>query len=93
MSATGHLTEYPVPTSNAGVDGITAANDGSLWFTETLANKVGRIDLQGHITESTVPTPNSYPQAISAPPSGASCNPHAIWFAEVNAKKIAEITY
>lgn len=42
---------YPVPTSEAGVRRITTAPDGSMWFTELDANRIGRITRSGAITE------------------------------------------
>lgn len=45
------VTVFPVPTSNAGLGRITTAPDGSMWFVEEDANKVGRITPQGQITE------------------------------------------
>jgi streptogramin lyase len=38
--------------------------DGNLWFTEFMANKIGRITPSGTITEFVVPTASSEPQAI-----------------------------
>jgi len=37
--ATGKITEYDVPTAAAGLLGIAAGPDGSLWFTEQNADK------------------------------------------------------
>ena len=37
------MSEYPVPTPNAGLVKITAGPDGNIWFTERAANKVGRF--------------------------------------------------
>lgn len=45
------VTVYPVPTSSAGLGRITTAPDGSMWFVEEDANKVGRITPSGQITE------------------------------------------
>ena len=43
MTVGGALTEYPVPTPEANVNGITLGPDGALWFTESSADSVGRI--------------------------------------------------
>lgn len=49
---------------------------GGVWFTEILANKLGRIDPgTGEITEFEVPTSDSNPFGIAAGRGG-------IWFAE-----------
>lgn len=43
LSSTGQLTQYPVPTAHAGLGGLTLGPDGNIWFTETTANKIGRL--------------------------------------------------
>jgi virginiamycin B lyase len=45
----------PVPTSEAGLGRIVTAPDGTMWFTEEDANKVGRITPDGQITEFAFP--------------------------------------
>jgi hypothetical protein len=37
------ITEYPIPTTASGPNGIVAGPDGALWFTEHQGNKIGRI--------------------------------------------------
>jgi virginiamycin B lyase len=86
------ITEYPVPTTNVFIQangnpyGITAGPDGALWFTEGMANKIGRITTAGAFTEYPVPTPNSGLDPITAGPDGA------LWFTEGFAMKIGKIT-
>ena len=41
--AAAQITEYPIPTANSGPHGITVAPDGSVWFTEIEAGKIGRL--------------------------------------------------
>lgn len=53
--ASAAATVFAVPTSNAGLDRITTAPDGSMWFVERNANKVGRITTAGQISEYTLP--------------------------------------
>ena len=74
-------------TPNTGACGITAGPDGALWFTETFANKIGRITTTGELSEFLLPTPNSYPSGITAGPDGA------VWFTESdnNGGKIGRI--
>ena len=60
--------------------------DGALWFTETLANTIGRITTAGVITEYPMTTASSSPFGITAGPDGA------LWFTEVGASKIGRIT-
>ncbi|MGH7266700.1 MAG: virginiamycin B lyase family protein, partial [Candidatus Rokuibacteriota bacterium] len=63
--------------------GITAGPDGNLWFTEAVANRIGRITPFGAITEFPVPTPGSTPVGITVGPDGN------IWFTENMGNKIA----
>ena len=49
------MSVVPVPTSNAGLGRITTAPDGSMWFVEENANKVGRITTAGQLQE--IPAP------------------------------------
>ena len=41
--------------------GIVAGPDRNLWFTESVANRIGRITLNGDITEFPIPSPGSGP--------------------------------
>ena len=60
-----------------GLSGITTGPDGDLWFTETMANRVGRINPTTHaIDEFFLPSPSSYPTGITAGPDGE------VWFTE-----------
>jgi streptogramin lyase len=34
----GVITEYPVPTAGSNLNGITAGQDGTLWFAEAAAD-------------------------------------------------------
>jgi virginiamycin B lyase len=49
------VSVYPLPTSNAGVERIVTAPDGSMWFIETEVGKVGRITTSGQIQEFDLP--------------------------------------
>src|ERR1017187_4158007 len=86
------ITEYPVPTTSVFIQangnpyGIAAGPDGALWFTEGIANKIGRITTTGAFTEYPVPTPFSGLDPITAGPDGA------LWFTEGFAGKIGKIT-
>jgi hypothetical protein len=42
---------FAVPTPNAGVNGITAAPDQTIWFTEKSAHKIGVLTSLGRFTE------------------------------------------
>jgi streptogramin lyase len=80
------ITELPaLPTLSSTPYAITKAYDGSMWFTERGANKLGRISTTGVLTEYAIPTANSAPEAIAASPDGY------VWFTERYGKKIGRI--
>ncbi|HEY8313943.1 MAG TPA: hypothetical protein VIG51_07185 [Candidatus Baltobacteraceae bacterium] len=85
------FSSYPIPSAASGVARITRGGDGAMWFTERSANKIGRIAAGGSIVEYAVPTANAGPAGIAGP-NGGACSPSIIWFVEVNAGKIGEIT-
>lgn len=72
------------PTDQAGR--IAVGPDGALWFTESVAGKIGRITTSGVITEYAIPTASGYPYGIVAGPDGA------LWFTELQAQKVGRIT-
>src|SRR5206468_968423 len=80
------ITEYSVPTATSKPTCITSGPDGNLWFTESDANKIGRITTSGTIAEFAIPTPDSQPWAITAGPDGN------LWFTEISGNKIGKIT-
>ena len=54
---------------------IAIALDGTVWFTESNGNRIGRMNPDGsHLTEFDVPTPESAPRIIAL---GADGN---LWF-------------
>jgi virginiamycin B lyase len=84
----GGLTEFDLPAGSSFAREIIPGPDGALWFTDSFANKIGRITTAGVLTEFTVPTADSFPAAIAVGPDGA------IWFTEANpdANKIGRLT-
>jgi streptogramin lyase len=70
------ITEFGTPTVRSAPIGIAAGSDGNLWFTEEIANQIGRITTDGIISEFPVPTPNSLVSGMAAGPDGN------LWFAE-----------
>jgi streptogramin lyase len=80
------VTEYPIPTAQAGPAGMAPGPDGNVWFTEFGGNKIAKITPLGQITEYAVPTPDSGPATIVAGPDGN------LWFTEFNGHKIGRIT-
>lgn len=83
----GHAAEFTIPTANSQPLGIVTGPDGSLWFTESFGNKIGRITPSGTFTEYPIPTPNSSPAGIAT-----GGNPVDIWFTENAGNKIGRIT-
>ena len=65
----GSITEFPTPTFASGPLGISEGpspgSGNEIWFTENLANKIGRIGASGVIMEFPIPTPDSGPTAIT----------------------------
>ena len=86
MTSTGGVTEFSVPTQNAGLTGICQGPDGALWFIEDSANKVGSVTTSGSFHEYDIPTPYSGAFGIVAGSDGD------LWFTEAAAGKIGRIT-
>ena len=53
--------DLSVPTPDSGPFGITAGPDGAMWFTETAADRIGRVTSEGAFTEFTLPTERRVP--------------------------------
>jgi hypothetical protein len=64
VTTAGAFTEYSIPTPNSAPMGITVGPDGALSFTETGANKIGRITKHGLVTEFSIPTADSQLRAV-----------------------------
>src|SRR5260221_4732420 len=67
------FTEFPVPTPAAGPGLVAATTDGTIWFTETWANKVGRVSPGGSFREYEL-SGGGYPLGI------AIGSDHTVWF-------------
>ena len=76
VAAAAPLKTFRIPTANSQPEGIALGPDGNMWFTETAANQIGRIDPKGNITEFVVP------QALSAPVDIVAGADGALWFTE-----------
>src|SRR6266851_1855100 len=70
----------------------TGCPDGALWFTETLANQIGRITTTGTVTEFPVLTANSRPFGITCQ-FDRSDGHIEIFFTEANANQIGRMRY
>ena len=79
----GVITQFPVPTANAGPGGITAGADGNFWFMEN--SKVARITPSGAITEFPVGESGGYSSDCLGPDNN-------VWFTEYIGSKVGRIT-
>lgn len=61
----------PLAAGEAGPTGITAGNDGALWFTAFDANAIGRITPAGVVTHYSLPSPSDEPSSIVSGSDGA----------------------
>jgi streptogramin lyase len=87
ITPSGEITEFVVGGPGSRPLGITAGSDGNVWFSLSVANKVGRIDPQsGAVTLFAVPTPSAFPFEMAAGPDGN------VWFTEPLANKVARVT-
>jgi virginiamycin B lyase len=67
--------------------GIAAGPDGSLWFTEQNADKIGKISpSSGTVTEYVIPIAKVAPNEIAAGPDGN------LWFSQTGVSKIGKIS-
>ena len=87
LATDGTFTEFSLPHPMSSPTTIALAPDGTVWFTESNGNRIGRMNPDGtHLTEFDVPAPESAPRIIAL---GADGN---VWFSEHLANKIARIT-
>jgi virginiamycin B lyase len=86
MSRDGSIVEVALPTSDARPGGITNGPDGTIWFTESGAGKIGRITADGQITEFDLPDVDKDPSDIVAGRDGA------LWFIYHTASRVGRIT-
>jgi poly(3-hydroxybutyrate) depolymerase len=77
---------FRLPEPGAEPFDVAIGSDGSVWFTEFAANKIGRISRTGVITQFAVPTAKSGPYQITAGADGA------MWFTEYNTTKIGRVS-
>jgi virginiamycin B lyase len=66
----GSIVEFPTPTADSGPRAIVPGPDGCLWFVQTLANAIGRIDRDGRITEFPFPRPGASLRGIDVTQAG-----------------------
>ena len=80
------IREWDVPTKGSHPHDPAVGLDGALWFTEQLANKLGRLDpATGKFQEFPLKTPNSGPHGLVADRSGN------IWYTGNSAALIGKL--
>ncbi|MFN8169044.1 MAG: fibronectin type III domain-containing protein [Candidatus Nanopelagicales bacterium] len=86
LTPVGTVTEFVVGDEvDGGPSGITTGPDGAVWFTDYLANDVGRIAPGGDVTRFPVPTAAA-PNGITVGPDGA------LWFTQGGDTAIGRVT-
>ncbi|MBC5815380.1 MAG: Virginiamycin B lyase [Candidatus Eremiobacteraeota bacterium] len=86
ITVAGVLSEFNIPTANAGLSSIAVGADGALWFTESTVSKIGRITAGGAVTaEMPTQTPAAGPFQIALGPDGA------MWFTESAVDRLGRV--
>jgi streptogramin lyase len=80
------LSEFPVPTANALLQGIVTGPDGNLWVAERSAGAIARVTPGGVVTEFPLPDAASAPFWLAVGPDGA------LWFTEISGNRIGRMT-
>jgi virginiamycin B lyase len=80
----GNTTAFDVPTRNSGLGDVAVAADGSVYFLETTANKIGRL-AGGRFEEFAVPTPRAGLVALAVAPDGAA------WFTQLRGHRLGRL--
>ena len=84
ISARGEITELDPPTPAAQLGDIAVAADGTVWFLEMQANKIGRF-ATGQFAEFPVPTRSAGLTALAIAPDGA------VWFTELRGQRLGRL--
>jgi streptogramin lyase len=87
LATDGTVHALPLPDANSGVTTIAIARDGSLWFTESSGNRIGRMNADGSGYQGfALPHANSAPRIIAL---GADGN---MWFSEHGGNRMGRIS-
>jgi virginiamycin B lyase len=87
ITTTGTISSFLIPTPAANPQSLVTGPDLNIWFVETAASKIGRLNVSsGTISEFPTPTANAGPTTIVQGPDGA------LWFTEANVAKLGRIT-
>jgi virginiamycin B lyase len=80
----GNTAAFDVPTRRSGLGDVAVAADGSVYFLETTANKIGRL-AGGKFEEFAVPTPRAGLMALAVAPDGAA------WFTQLRGHRLGRL--
>lgn len=82
------ITEFPLSGANVAPFAIINGPDNALWFTDAVANLIGRMDPTTHEVKTySIHTSMSVPAGIMSGPDGA------LWFIEFVGNKIGEVVF
>jgi streptogramin lyase len=85
MTTSGSFSRYDLPTPTSDADALAAAPDGTIWFAERYADKVGHVNANHVVVELSLPA-GSNVIGVTAGPDGN------MWFGERSSNKIARVT-
>jgi virginiamycin B lyase len=87
LATDGAVHGLPLPNPGSGVTTLAIAPDGTLWFTESSGNRIGRMNPDGSGYQGfALPQANSGPRIIAL---GADGN---MWFSEHTGNRMGRIT-
>lgn len=87
LTTDGAVHSFPLPQPRSGPTTLAIARDGSVWFTESSGNRIGRMNPDGSgLREYALPHPGSAPRIIAL---GADGN---MWFSEHLGNRMGRIT-
>jgi streptogramin lyase len=90
ITTAGAVSSFIIPTANSGVSSLVIGPDQKIWFVETNASKIGRLDPNApagsQFQEFPTPTANAGPTSIVVGVDGA------LWFTENTAIKLGRIS-
>jgi virginiamycin B lyase len=84
IGPTGEKTAFDVPTRASGLSDVAVGGDGTVWFLEIAANKIGRL-AGGRFEEFSVPTPIAGLIGIAVAPDGDA------WFTELRGHRLGRV--
>jgi len=87
QAAGERIADFPLPNPGSGPTTISIAPDGTLWFTESTGNRIGRMAPDGsNLKEFDLPHAGSAPRIITI---GSDGN---FWFSEHLGNRMGRIT-